>query len=287
MKTRALLGFVSALVLVAPAAVADGKLQCLDAAGDGQKLRDAHKLIEARDKFRVCAAAGCPSVVQGDCAGWLDAVEKNLPTVVLSAKTRAGAPMVDVRVSVDGQPFATKLDGDALAIDPGSHTFHFEAPDGATHDELAVVNEGGKNQVVAVILGAAASAPQTPAAPQAATASGGTGTPSNPLRTWGWVIGGVGVAGLAVGAVFGLVAAGDKSKAHCDAADFCDPGTTGAIKSAALVSDVGWIAGGLLTAGGLGLVLFAPSTKSGEQAGVRISPLIAGSAGGVSLSRSW
>jgi hypothetical protein len=287
MKTRALLGLTSALVLAAPWAAADGKQQCLDAATDGQKLRDAHKLIEARDKFRLCAAAGCPAVVQGDCAGWLDAVEKNLPSVVLSAKTSAGTPVVDARVSVDGQPFATKLDGEALAINPGTHTFHFESPAGATHDELVVVNEGGKNQVIAVVLGGAAPAPQPAAVPQGPGGGTATGESSSSLKTWGWVIGGVGVAGLAVGAVFGVVAINDKSHAYCDSDNFCDPGTTSAIKSAALVSDVGWIAGGLLTAGGLGLVLFAPSGQSGAQTGVRVSPLVAAGAGGVSLSRSW
>jgi hypothetical protein len=287
MKTRALLGLTSALVLAAPWAAAD-KQQCLDAATDGQKLRDAHKLIEARDKFRLCAAAGCPAVVQGDCAGWLDAVEKNLPSVVLSAKTSAGTPVVDAKVSVDGQPFATKLDGEALAINPGTHTFHFESPSGATHDELVVVNEGGKNQVVAVVLGAGAPAPQPAVAPQPAAGDVSTsGGSSSPLKTWGWVIGGVGVAGLAVGAVFGVVAIEDKSSAQCDSANFCNAGTTSAIKSAALISDVGWIAGGLLTATGLGLVLLAPSGNSAAQTGLVVSPLVAAGAGGVSLSRSW
>jgi hypothetical protein len=291
MKKRALLGFVSALLVTTGYAAADGKQQCLDAAGDGQKLRDAHKLIEARDKFRRCAAAECPGVVQSDCAGWLDAVEKNLPTVVLSAKTGAGAPVVDAKVTVDGQPFATKLDGDALPINPGSHTFHFEAAGGATHDELAVINEGGKNQIVAVVLGTAAplsalavQAPQPAAVPQGTPGPSSSGGSS--LKTWGWVLGGVGVAGLAVGTVFGIVALSDKNKANCTN-NLCDAGTTGAIKSAALVSDVGWIAGGLLTAGGLGLILFAPEAKSGEQTGVRVSPFVAGRSGGVSFSGSW
>jgi hypothetical protein len=77
-------------VATAKTSAAQDKAACLDAADKGQQLGSAHKLIEARDKFRVCAAAGCPAVVQGDCAGWLDAVEKDLPNVVPLAKDDAG-----------------------------------------------------------------------------------------------------------------------------------------------------------------------------------------------------
>jgi hypothetical protein len=58
-------------------AAADGppdKAACLDASSQAQSLRDAHKLVEARQKLRVCAQAACPGVVQRDCLSWLDAV---------------------------------------------------------------------------------------------------------------------------------------------------------------------------------------------------------------------
>ena len=40
---------------------------------------------------------------------------------------------------------------------------------------------------------------------------------SSPWKTVGWVLGGVGLAGLGVGAVLGVIATEDKTRAHCDA----------------------------------------------------------------------
>ena len=291
MKAWMLLASLAILTADRPAS-ADDKAACLDAADQGQQLRSAHKLIEARDRFRVCAAAGCPAVVQSDCAAWLDAVEKDLPTVVLIAKNVAGGTMVDVRVSVDGKPLQSRLEGEAVPLNPGSHTFHFEAASGVTHDEQAVVPEGGKNQLVTVVMGAPQGAPSAehgtaPATtgPQSVAASDPGGSSSS-LRTWGWIVGGTGVAGLAVGTIFGLVAMGDKNGANC-VNDVCNQGTTGPIKSNALISDVGWIAGGLLTAGGISLLLLSPSGRADHAGWMRVAPLVASHGGGVGVDGSW
>src|ERR1700733_10293046 len=103
MKTVWVPGFLVPAILVAAPAFADEKAACLDAASKGQRFRDTHKLVEAREQLRVCAAAQCPAVVQSDCANWLADVEKALPSVVLSAKSGTGVDLVDVTVSVDGQ----------------------------------------------------------------------------------------------------------------------------------------------------------------------------------------
>jgi hypothetical protein len=102
--------------------------------------------VEAREKFAVCAAAECPPVVQGDCAGWLASVEKALPSVVLMAKDDGGASLIDVKVTMDGQPFLKRLDGRAVSVDPGPHTFRFEGPGGVTVEQVELVlgNPSGK-----------------------------------------------------------------------------------------------------------------------------------------------
>jgi hypothetical protein len=227
--------------------------------------------------------------VQTDCASWLADVEKALPTVVLTAKNGDGADLVDVKVSVDGQPLVAKLDGQAVPMNPGSHTFHFEGVGGTSQDRQVVVREGDKNQPVAAVLGAASSAP--PASPLAPPVAGGgageTPESSSSLKTVGWVLGGVGVAGLAAGTVFGIVAMSSKSGAHCDANNVCDPGTTSGIKTTALLSDIGWVAGGVLTAGGLALVLLAPSPHHEGAATVRIAPVVAAQGGGVTVGGAW
>jgi hypothetical protein len=285
MKTGFLVGLLVPTALVATAALADDKAACLDAASKGQRLRDTHKLAEAREQLRVCAAAHCPAVVQSDCANWLADVEKALPSVVLSAKTAAGADLVDVKVSVDGQPLVSKLDGQAVSMNAGPHTFHFEGVDGTGLDLQRLLKEGEKNQAVAVVLGAAPPAPSasqgTVPAPEAPSRS------SSPWKTVGWVLGGVGVAGLGVGTVFGVLATGDKTRAHCDANNVCDPGTVSGIKSAALVSDVGWIAGGVLLASGAALVLFAPSASRKPTEGVGVVPVVTARGGEIVARGTW
>jgi hypothetical protein len=258
--------------LLAPGiAHADGKAACLDAAARSQKLRNAHQLVEARDQLRICAAAECPSVIQTDCVNWLSEVEKSLPGVVVAAKSASGADLVDVKVSVDGKPLLSKLTGQAVPMDAGPHVFHFETPDGSSLDQQVLVREGVKDQAVSVVFKGAAGG----GAPGAAVPSDGTA--SSPLRTAGWVVGGVGVAGLAAGLVAGIVAIEAKSSAGCTG-DLCN-GSPSGVKSASLASDIGWITGGVLVAAGAGLVLFAPRARSTSAAAVRVLPVMVANGG--------
>jgi hypothetical protein len=283
MKIRFLLGFLVPAALVPMAAFADDRAACLDAVSKGQRLRDMHKLVEAREQLRVCAALRCPAVVRTDCTDWLAEVDKALPTVVVTAKSGAGADLVDVKVSVDGQPLVSKLDGQAVPMNAGPHTFHFEGVDGTRIDQHVMVREGEKNQAVAAVLGAA---PVTHTGSLGAASPAPSGTSSSPRKTVGWVLGGAGVVGLGVGTVLGIIAALDKS-AHCDANDQCDPGGTARIRREALVSDVGWTAGGILLAGGAALVLFAPGASHEPTAAVRVAPAVTASGGGIAVGGSW
>jgi hypothetical protein len=286
MKTGLLFGLVVPTLLLSALAAparADDKAVCVDASSKGQRFRDAHKLVEAREQLRVCAAARCPTVIQSDCAAWLADVEKALPSIVLAAKSRAGVDLAEVVVSVDGQPLVSRLDGQAMAMNAGAHTFHFEATDGTRADRQVLVKEGEKNLAVAVVLGAEPP-PQSP--PVRVESTQDARKASTPWRTVGWVLGGAGVVGLGVGTVFGLVALGDKSAAHC-VNDVCDTGTTGGIKSAALVSDIGWIAGGVLLATGAGMVLFAPSEGAPRSSGVRLTPLVTTAGAQLVAAGSW
>ena len=191
---------------------------------------------------------------------------------------------------MDGQPLVSKLDGQALPMNAGPHTFHFEGPDGASLDVPILLKEGERNQTVSATLAAAPVAPApaqaeapSPSPPNVPAPAGA----SNGWKTAGWIAGGAGVAGLGVAAVFGIVAVSDKSGAHCDANGVCDAGTTHGIKTAALVSDVAWIAGGVLLATGAALVLFTPSGRRGPASAVKLAPAFTASGGGVVLGGRW
>jgi hypothetical protein len=257
MRTSVFFCAVAVLAATAPAMAADQAptsetAACIDAASRGQTLRDQHKLVEARDAFRRCARGSCPGAVQSDCATWLSSAEDALPTVVVTVEDAAGASVPHAAVRVDGQPLPDGQLGEAMAMNPGPHAFHVEAPGAPAVDRQVIVAEGKRNVAVSIVVGA----PPGHADDASATGRAGSG-----WKTAGWVIGGVGVAGLALGTTFGILAAGDKSRASCDGAGFCDASSLDDARSAARVADVGLISGAVLLAGGAALVLFMPRVK--------------------------
>jgi hypothetical protein len=283
---RLLVAGLCALVLSSSAlARGDDKAECLEASSKGQTARDDHRLLEAREQFRLCARQQCPAVVQRDCASWLEGVERNLPSVIVRARDGAGADLGDVRVTVDGAPLTSRLDGQAIPMNPGMHAFHFELADGTSADERVVVTEGSQNQVVTTTLGRPA--PQLPATPAQSTATvpaapGG----ASPWRTVGWVLSGVGVVGLAAGTGFGIAAMSDKSSASC-ADKLCDAAPLASARNAATAANVGLAVGGVLVVAGVALVLISPGSRHEAARAIRVAPAVGTNGGGLVLGGAW
>ena len=121
--------------------------------------------------------------------------------------------MTTVKVTVDGLPLAEILDGTPLAVDRGSHVFTFTVAGRPPITRTFVLTEGEKGRREKIVLDAASSpAPEangaravsaggSSAVEPASSAGRGMGTG----RILGLVAGGVGVAGIAVGSVFGVM----------------------------------------------------------------------------------
>jgi hypothetical protein len=124
-----------------------------------------------------------------------------MPTVVPMAKNAAGHDLSAVRVTLDGQPLRDLLDATAIAIDPGEHTFAFEADGRHKTEETAIVREGERGRRVGVVL-ASLDAPSDSARDPAQSSASST------WRSFGRALGGAGGVGIAVGAIVGLVAKG-------------------------------------------------------------------------------
>jgi hypothetical protein len=220
------------------------KAQCASAYEKSQELRAAGSLKAAHDMLVQCAQDFCPSFVQSDCAQWLTEVNHDLPTIVVVAKDKAGEDTTAVTVTMDGAPFMTQLDGKAVSVDPGPHTFRFEIEGADPIEQQIVIRQGQKDRVVAVSF--------APAAPEAvgpspyASAPKGEGSSAEaqkkgpgPLRTWAYVAGGVGAAGLIGFAVVGGIGKAqenDLRDQHC--APNCSRSDTDAIKTKYIVADV-------------------------------------------------
>jgi hypothetical protein len=309
--SRALLAGIFAALAAGPSvARADvSNTECIQANGAAQDARRDLKFSAAREQLARCIDPSCPAMVRDDCTRRLDELGQVQPTIVFDAKDASGRDVAAVKVRVDGMPLAEKLDGVALAVDPGEHTFTFTVPGGAPVTQTFVIKEGQKARYERIVVGGPAPGQEIAVAPTAATpasspasalaaADAAPATPSpasaekpaasgTRWRTVGWVLGGVGLAGIGVGTVFGLDALSTKSS-HCDANGICTPpGTARTAYRQATVSTLGLIAGGVLVAGGLGLVLLAPGGERSSTTSVAIQPLAGPSTIGADLSGRW
>jgi len=226
-----------ALVALGPGrALAQGssKQECATAYEQAQEMRSSGKLLNAREALVLCAQEVCPAFVQSDCAQWVTEVERELPTIVIAAKDKNGDDTTAVRVTVDEVLFAPELGGKALAIDPGPHKFRFELEGADPIEKQIVIRQGQKDRAIEVSF-APPEADPLESSPYGAAAAGAepekdeadaAGGQPGPLRTWAYVAGGVGVAGLAGWVVLGLMGKAEQSdlensgcKPNCRQAD--------------------------------------------------------------------
>ena len=273
MRARKLDLLVVAVVMsLAATARADGapsaptKDQCIAANGEAQSLRRAGKFAQARAQLATCVDPHCPKLVSADCASRLDELDRAQPTVLFDVKDGDGHDLAGVRLDIDGQPATAPLDGTAIAVDPGQHTFRFQAEGQSPATEMLVIQEQEKGRREHVTLGTPTVASSTPALPTEPVPP--TPETHSVRRTAGLVVGGVGVAGIAAGAVFGVLASSAKSdyETHCGSsikqpAGACDPtGISGHqdASTKATLSTAFFIGGGVLAAAGAVLFFTAP-----------------------------
>jgi len=265
------------------------KEQCIASSELGQQLRGDAKLRDARAQFAVCVAASCPGPIREDCAQRLGEIRRAIPSVVFAVKDSAGNDVLGVAISMDGQPLVANA-GTALELDPGVHTFTFEAQGKPKVEKRLAVVEGVRREVL-VVIGAKTTS-ETTSASAANTPVVGTGARStDEAPPWStappplaWAAFGVGGAGLAFGVIGGLVAGGK----HSSLSDVCDnnAGTCPPVYADDLdafhtwrtVSTVGYVVGALGVAGGTVLWFTAPKASS-TTAHVWLGPASAGVGG--------
>jgi hypothetical protein len=219
---------VLAALLAAPAARADETARCIAAAEKGQDTRDHRRLAEAREQFVICSRDACPPAIRKDCAQWLSDVEARLPSVVLGARDAHGNDIASVHVTLDGRPFADRLAGASLNVNPGEHTFVFEQPGSEPASLRVIVREGEKNRLLSVTL--AGTPPERPIgpAPSPEPTIGPTRPPSPPpsgSRVPAVVVGAGGLLLVSGSIALGIAARGDvadlrdRCAGHCAASD--------------------------------------------------------------------
>lgn len=182
------------------------------------------------------------------------ALEPKLPK--LTVALAPGAP-AGTRVLRDGVELGAAALETALPVDPGAHTLVVEAPGHRRSTRQVSVGEG-QHERLTLSVG--------PAAPASAGADRAGARPSSAKRTWGWVLSGVGAAGLSVGTVTGLMVLGEKRRVddNCDAEKRCNQTGMDAVdagRTLGTVSGASFIVGGLALAGGVYLLVSGDAKK--------------------------
>ena len=264
---------VATLGFMSPALAAPTPHDCAAASEDASSLQKQEKLVAAKDRFLVCADAACPAEIRDECAHRLTELTDATPSVVFDVKDASGNDTSAVRVTMDGTLLVDHLGAAAVTIDPGEHTFHFDTTDPSQSVEKKfVVRDGEKNRHLAVTLGGAPATAAMQTTPDQAPHSS-----MGEQKLIAIVAGGVGIIGLGVGAIFGVLAISQNSNSKTDPpvqalSDY------NAANTSATLSDVGFIAGGVLVAGAAVLWFTAPS---GAQ--VQVAPTAGPQGAGLTL----
>ena len=192
------------------------------------------------------------------------------------------SPVEKLAVSRDGTDVSSASFGVPIPVDAGDHKIVATAVGFKTYTTTSTVAKDGQSaEVVVPRLEADPVAPTAPLAPAFVPAQ----TNEEPTaekqpssrRSIGFVVGGIGIAGIAVGAVTGLMAIGKKNDATaaCPKDGACSNrsavDSADSAKTLATVSTIGFIAGGALLVGGAVLVATAPKHPK-KQTGYRFVP---------------
>jgi hypothetical protein len=233
-------------------ALAYDKHECVQASDAGQALRIDGKLLEARSKLLVCGDPSCPQIVRAACADWLAELDKQIPTVTLSARDATGNDVLGVEVTVDGKALEHAMDGRAVPVDPGQHVFRFVAPDGSAAEQIAIVREGEQRRRIEV----AWPARPRPAPPVPLRSAETTPTP---WAAWGTAIG-AGVAWATFG-FFALSGHLQYQDVKSECAPHCESSRYDPINTKFVVADVAL--GVAVVASGVATILFLSGASAG------------------------
>jgi hypothetical protein len=201
----------------------DAKLACASAAEDAEQLRIDGRLLAARDRLLQCARPECPATVRSDCATWMNQVAAAIPSITLAVRDRSGRDVLDAQVSIDGATVAHALDGKPLDLDPGTHAIRVQAS-GAVAERTVLVRQGEQGRPVTVVLDAPPPSPSAPGAPPETPPPPVGATSGLHPSAWTWVLGGLGVVAVGVGAYLELSVNSDAAGLQATCGHSCSHG---------------------------------------------------------------
>jgi hypothetical protein len=194
----------------------------------------------------------------------VDELKSTIPQLTIHLESKAPVGTV---VERDGVRIGGPMLDKPLPVDPGEHMISARAPDGRRVEKKLSLAIGQRKQVDLVLSSTTAAGAEPGGIPEDERA------PSSSQKTIGYVVAGVGAAGLVVGAITGILVLGKKGNIddNCgSAAGFasdtdCNADGKAAADSAqtlATISTIGFAVGIVGLGAGTTLILTAP--KPGE-----------------------
>lgn len=225
----------------------------------------------------------------GDADAGAKAVEPKLSYLTLTSPTPLPA---ESQITIDGAAFDASGLGTPYPVDGGKRVIAVNAKGYKPWSgEIEMGKESDKKSMEIPALEALPPGEDGVVTPPGGATPEESG-PNTGLLVAGIVVGGVGVVGLALGGAFGGIASGKKSDLETQCPNLrCGPGepqdTLDSANTAATVSTVGFIAGGVLVAGGVVMAVIGAtsggSSKDEEQAPVGFVPFGGPEGGGFML----
>jgi hypothetical protein len=267
--------------------------ECIKTYEDFVPLRKNHQLKAARAKVLLCSSEACPADIRTECLNRLAEIDASMPTVVFEAKDAAGAMVFAVKVKMDGDLLTERLQGSALPIDPGEHTFTFEVAGRQSVEKHLMIFEGDKLRRERVEFEALAT-PKSGAPPAGALLKSepieppppAAKAPSGKGRIAALALGGVGVVATGVGVAYSFVAMSRRDHASSICPNDC-AGTSGVnawddAHSAGNIATGGFIVGAATIASGVAVWLLAkPAAERAPASQISLGP------GGIQVAGRW
>jgi hypothetical protein len=245
-------------------------------AGLGTTLNLGHcyeKLGRTASAWAEFRSAAAEAQRAGDGARKAAALERAEALEPRLSRLQINTAQTNVVVLRNGEPLSSAVIGSAIPVDPGSYQLEARAPGKLAWQRTVAID--GAGALVEVDIPALTDDPETSSGavlPAPADTTDARGT----QRTVAWALGGVGIAAVAIGTTFTVLAASSWSKAESGCRDLpyeCSPGAVGRADDAdryATLATIGFAAGG--AALGASLVLFLTSADDGTGAELALTP---------------
>jgi hypothetical protein len=262
------------------------KRLCVAANERAQSLAEANMLSAALVDLGVCVAESCPAPVRNDCAQQRKRIERLMPTILFVVRGNDGAELRGAHVAIDGQR-SMPLDGAAIRVDPGTHSFSFSADGHVSTSRTLLLRVGVKDrsEIVTLLPEGVSDAPREGPEPQRSP----FGLSGPTQRTVAYALGGGAALSLIVATYLGLHAGSTYDDAIADNCPggpaHCNQAGVDGVASAkgqAATSTGLFVVGAALLTGGIVLLATAPRDDA-----VRLHAAVDPTSASIRLGGSW